>query len=334
MTSSGMMGNSSFLVSQDYGQNFVSALSTFGLNIFDIDTNISNSNQVWVSFGETLYYFDFSDMDNIQAIEKTLPNFGLIKGISSDRTNENSVFITINNHVYFSDDKGNNWTEKNSGLESLEDNVDLINDIIQDPKNANRLLISTSQGLFETLNYGESWTHIFNQKNIDHVFYSPYNQSVLVGTSHYMLDEFYPKSDTRIVYSIDSGKNWKEISTEELGYLFTESSAVDFLADEKTVEVYFSTSDLGLVKYTFSLDNLGIQNPSSKEEINVYPNPTSDFITFNKKVKEVKIYDSSAKLILQSNQEKIDLSHLSKGIYIVRVWLENDKMISKKIIKK
>ncbi len=59
--------------------------------------------------------------------------------------------------------------------------------------------------------------------------------------------------------------------------------------------------------------------------LKVFPNPAQDFITIqlDELIREVQIFDLSGKLILQSNslskEDRIDLSGLSKGMYILKV---------------
>lgn len=83
---------------------------------------------------------------------------------------------------------------------------------------------------------------------------------------------------------------------------------------------------------------LSTANPESKkEEISVYPNPSADFITIASKeaLKKVTISSPEGKIVLTAeNSEKIDVSKLSKGVYILQGELKNGTVISKKIIKK
>ena len=61
-------------------------------------------------------------------------------------------------------------------------------------------------------------------------------------------------------------------------------------------------------------------------DISIFPNPTSDYlqITTPKPLNEIQLYNTLGQQVyeqqdLQQEQVQIDVSHLPKGIYIVRV---------------
>ncbi|REC63802.1 hypothetical protein DRF65_03600 [Chryseobacterium pennae] len=73
------------------------------------------------------------------------------------------------------------------------------------------------------------------------------------------------------------------------------------------------------------------------EEFAIYPNPSSDFITIASKedIRKVTITSLDGKRVLAvENSENIDVSKLSKGVYILQGELKNGNVVSKKIIKK
>ncbi len=73
---------------------------------------------------------------------------------------------------------------------------------------------------------------------------------------------------------------------------------------------------------------VGVKNITTKN-INIYPNPTNDFITISYDAKEstdiinVQIYDIFSNKVLESllidNLCKIDISHLPKGTYFIKI---------------
>lgn len=74
----------------------------------------------------------------------------------------------------------------------------------------------------------------------------------------------------------------------------------------------------------------------------LYPNPAENFVIFNLtqysfSKSELKIFDTQGKLIIRKKiTEPLiyqDLSSMTKGIYIVRLTMDN-KTINRKIIKK
>jgi hypothetical protein len=81
---------------------------------------------------------------------------------------------------------------------------------------------------------------------------------------------------------------------------------------------------------------LGLQNPGNAENINIFPNPTSDHITISEIPlsligSNATITDVNGKQILdfeitQQNQQ-IDCSTLKKGVYFLRIGEQNQKII-------
>lgn len=72
-----------------------------------------------------------------------------------------------------------------------------------------------------------------------------------------------------------------------------------------------------------------------KPKANVYPNPTKGEITVKteKKIKSLTVFDVSGKQIMTGNTEKIDLSNLSKGTYLVAIDFFDGTSVAKKVLK-
>ncbi len=89
-----------------------------------------------------------------------------------------------------------------------------------------------------------------------------------------------------------------------------------------------------------ALDNQDNQIDNS-ENINIFPNPTSDFIEIVEKTENInkfRLYDIYGKEIVlpaSQNISKIDMKALSEGIYMLQIFDKNGKMIeNRKIFKK
>ena len=80
----------------------------------------------------------------------------------------------------------------------------------------------------------------------------------------------------------------------------------------------------------------GINN-LPKNTIDVYPNPTNDFLTVRSlnghKIKQVMLFDLYGKLLMNTNENILDLNSLNNGIYFLRVFTSN-RIEELKIIKK
>ena len=73
----------------------------------------------------------------------------------------------------------------------------------------------------------------------------------------------------------------------------------------------------------------------SKANLQVYPNPSSDFIKINgvDNIQKIRMYDVSGKMVLETKSSEVDLRKLPVGQYILNVHAGSE-IISKKIIKK
>ncbi|SIS78410.1 Por secretion system C-terminal sorting domain-containing protein [Kaistella chaponensis] len=81
--------------------------------------------------------------------------------------------------------------------------------------------------------------------------------------------------------------------------------------------------------------NLGITNISEKT-FSIYPNPTSDYINFSEQIQDLKIFDISGKLVKSTSEKvnKIDITYLQKGTYIIQIVDKDGIKRIQKIIKK
>lgn len=97
-----------------------------------------------------------------------------------------------------------------------------------------------------------------------------------------------------------------------------------------------SSGTMGML-YQTSLQVLGI-NELEKDNVKIYPNPTTDFIFVTlhskSKVEEVEIFDTAGRLILKTKLDtgKLDLRSLPAGIYVIS--FKNPDIKPVKIIKK
>jgi hypothetical protein len=82
---------------------------------------------------------------------------------------------------------------------------------------------------------------------------------------------------------------------------------------------------------------------SQSYKMKVYPNPVSDFLTieFDKLITgkiSITVFDMTGRIVLnkeKQNQQmiKLNISKLTKGIYLLKINLKNDNGIAVKIIK-
>ena len=124
-------------------------------------------------------------------------------------------------------------------------------------------------------------------------------------------------------YAVTNTTDWIEINVSTEG--FVEANLVDL--DPNTDYVYNLTIQFadGITKsceqkYFTTLDNAGISE-TNKPEIQIYPNPTSDFIYIkNIEPQLVIIYSLDGKIIKTvENANVIDVRDLNKGMYLINI---------------
>jgi hypothetical protein len=89
--------------------------------------------------------------------------------------------------------------------------------------------------------------------------------------------------------------------------------------------------------------NIGIlgSNDLIAPTVNLYPNPSNDLIniSFGKdQLSKLELYDLTGKLIfnrnLNTNAYALDIANYPSGIYIVKLFNENNESVNKRVIKK
>ena len=133
--------------------------------------------------------------------------------------------------------------------------------------------------------------------------------------------------------------------------VFEETLDGGYFDEGKTVKVNISEFAGQNVKLVFrhydctdilylGLDDVMIENKTlavsdiNKNQIKVYPNPTSDFVKINgvNNIENVRIFDMQGKIVKEVVSDNIDVRHLPKGQYIINVY-SGKEVISNKLIK-
>jgi len=86
----------------------------------------------------------------------------------------------------------------------------------------------------------------------------------------------------------------------------------------------------GILNFYKTYQTLGLKD-ITKTEIKIYPNPAKDFIniTSEKAVKLIEIYDTLGRLIKTESTNKINISQLSKGNYLLKIKTDSGDIIEK-----
>lgn len=336
--SGGFMGyNLSF--SNDHGANPTQIHSIFSNSLHDVKSLPGNENKVWASFssfGENaeVYEIDFSNLDNIQANPITLPNSsGVVMGFLFGADANNAVAVK-GSRVHKTTDGGTSWTEISNGLSTLNVNNDMIFKIVENPLNANQMSISSNKGIYTTTDGGANWTRISNifAHNVKHSTVT--DGHIMVATHDSQNTNF------ALRYSKDNGQTWTNIADEEIMYLTSTNvlGSTDFHFYDEFVDVYVSTSGLGVIKFTIDLETMSVIDSDllANKSTVIYPNPATDVVNIESKenIISVEIIGLTGQKLMNSTAKQINVSHLNKGIYIVKVQLANGNVETHKLVKK
>ncbi len=130
--------------------------------------------------------------------------------------------------VFKSTDRGNNWTQINNGLNSLETNV-----LAVDPNDSNVLYLGTDDdGIYKSINGGENWEKLIPSASfgVGDIAVDPENsKNVYMGTVDYfrLSESRGVLGDFGVYKSTDGGTTWEEFNSglNHLGVFSLELSA-------------------------------------------------------------------------------------------------------------
>lgn len=112
--------------------------------------------------------------------------------------------------------------------------------------------------------------------------------------------------------------------------LFGQFSSVVLGSNLSGFEVDYSINGQIRLLYTGALS---VKDEITIERLHIYPNPTSNYIylSASQKIDKIEVYDLLGKQVLSTNQtEKVNLDKLSEGLYLVKIYSE-DQFQTKKI---
>lgn len=108
-------------------------------------------------------------------------------------------------------------------------------------------------------------------------------------------------------------------------YILSEEIVISNVRFDYPKLISFSTNDLAL-----SFDNIDMAR-----DIILYPNPVTNILHIkNKKLNSVEVYDMKSTKIYSSFNKIIDMSSFSDGIYMIKINLNDDYQVIKKVVKK
>lgn len=335
--SGGFMGYN-LSVSNDHGATQDQIHSTFGNLLHDVKSLPGQPNKVWASFsalGENveLFEIDFSDLGNIQSNQLSLPSSsGPVMGFLFGEEPGHAI-AAKGSRVHKTTNGGGSWTESSTGLHTLDPDFDLIFKMVSNPLNPDQISIASNLGVYTSLDRGNNWSRL-NNIFVHNLKHSTVNQGHIIAATHNSND-----TEFALICSKDGGESWYVIPEEDFSYLMSSNifTSTDFDFHGDFVDAYIATVGLGVVKFTIDLSTLKVVDSDfvGNKSTTIYPNPAKDVVNIQtkEKINSVEIYSLTGQKILTNSTDKVNVSHLNKGIYVVKILLENGKTETHKLIK-
>ncbi len=121
---------------------------------------------------------------------------------------------------------------------------------------------------------------------------------------------------------------------------FNQASGRYFTGDIDDIRLYnrvLSESEINMLcaeeDPTLNVAEIGAEVPS---DVKLYPNPAADYVSIasDNPAVSVKVYNSAGELVLEEDEvgESVDISHLSNGVYSVRVKTQDASVRVRKLV--
>ena len=166
--------------------------------------------------------------------------------------------------------------------------------------------------------------------------FNPLTEKVYLVGYNSVLQPFVWVSENFVDNDVFSGTNSQTL-LPSLGFeqaeAITHIGANQYFITSETFSIGPISDTAKLVSFTTNDSVLSMAEHSSNL-VRFYPNPVQAFlyvegVTYT----SIEIYDINTALVYRGNDQKIDVSNFNKGLYLVKVFLNNQTYITEKIIK-
>lgn len=275
-----------------------------GNNIYIFNYYYSSSGNPSPTFGYTITKYDFNGIQDTQ-----YGNAGIL-----DVSNFTFVLDHTSGKLYVQPPTGNITRYTSAGVVddtfgiagTAQGNFPLGAKRVVSDSNNNILFFGGGQA------YGYNSTNIFRLKNngeADNTFnngsYKYVSSDAIITDVRLIDDNTYMCLDSKR-YSLNS----------------TTYRANKYIRTTNLSELALSTKDI---------------NNTNRDDIQVYPNPATDFITIKntgtEKISKVSIFAMTGELVLSGTETKIDVRNLSAGNYMIEIISDKNKYVNKFIKK-
>jgi len=321
-------------------------------NVVDITDNIPGGPAgAWVTpyvidpvSSQTLYlgYADVWKTTNRGNSWTKISNLNLtenkIRSMAIAPSNNQTLYITDLTSFYRTTNGGTNWTNLTASLPLQPAANFSVTYITVDAYNAQKLWITyggyNATKVYESTNGGQNWTDI--SAGLPLVPANTIVQNKLSATQH-----LYVGTDVG-VYVKKGTENWTLFSNN-LPSVIVNELEIYYDATPANSVLYAATYGRGLWKSNLASFTVGVESEGfDNSDIKFYPNPSNGFVNvkffMNYKVANVTVMDMLGKVVHQEQiigegEKEINLSHLAKSVYLVKMNLDGKDIISKLVIE-
>lgn len=217
-----------------------------GLDAIRRDPN--HKDRYWISYSfynafSALYRLDFPDPANPEHNAVAATGNSVLTDIFIPKGDGQTLFITVGEKVYRSNDGGITWGSVSQGLEALIEGNDMIWDLATNPFDEKAMAVATTLGIYQTTDGGENWARTLEATDLKKISYSTAVNGHLLAAS---FSGYF--NDTRLVFSTNKGAKWSTVPASAMAYISCGAS-MDFRFFEDHADIYLASSDLGIVKY-------------------------------------------------------------------------------------
>lgn len=206
----------------------------------------------------------------------------------------------------FSGKLATSWSYLNQ-VACTPDNI-LVSPVISLPETEDELILTFNVGSYD-----------------DGIFEEHYAVYVMLADS-----EFTGNEEPAFEETLDAGYTW---TAKTINLNITDFKGKDV----KLIFRHYDCTNIAFI----GLDDIDISvtpglltSNIDKETVNIYPNPTTDFIHIKglENIQKIRIFDMQGKIVAETKNPQVDVRQLIPGAYIVNVYVGN-KVISRKLIK-
>lgn len=288
--------------------------------------NDQNLDFGFIEFTDPLRGFAFSNNASHQRMMITIDGGQTFQDLEYGTNFYDIYFVSENvgysrrfgwNKIFKTVDGGYTW-------QIYYDNSDSILDFQFTDEDTAYMVTSECCAVYKTNDGGAEWSPTSSSPVNDILYMLAFYSS----EAGYVIDE-----DNIVYYTANGGDSWS-VTTKLSGYnIIKDISIIDgnvLLFGENGVIAKTTTGQMNTIDFPVN----------SKYSIQIYPNPTEDIVHIkiddSLTVSRVEIYDLNGNLILNkiTDKKRFSVKDIAKGIYIMKVFTNQNEVFSNKLILK